>query len=221
MEHEPVELRATPDALTALTGAITRYRVERFPGERDDVSAVWIEADQLYLMTVDIVGLAFKFEVFTLVVQTPAAALAAMEANRLSMERSWAQIRASGIALPTLAPPAEPTPAGMLEEWPFRSWRLDILKRMEFIVGPEHLPDIGEGLEAYFQRLRPGQAPPGSEHICLTAIGLLFTSEDGRRFLIASDGMPGFMKVTHEGDVVQSYLRQCIVVPAADYVSGL
>jgi hypothetical protein len=219
MEHEPVELRASPEALAALSGAITGYRVERFPGDRD-VNAVWIEAGQLYLVSVDIAGLAFKFEAFRLVVQAPAEALAAMEANRPLMEKGWAEVRAAGIALPQFPPPAEPAPTGALEKWPFASWRLDILRRMEFIIGPDHLPDGTEAQAAYFHDLPRGEAPGGSEHHCLTAIGLLFTADDGRRFLIAADGMPGFMRVTDEEEVVQAYLRQCIADPATDSPSG-
>jgi hypothetical protein len=33
--------------------------------------------------------------------------------------------------------------------------------------------------------------------------------------------MPGMMRVTDQEDVVQSYLRQCIAVPASEYVAKL
>jgi hypothetical protein len=221
MEHEPVELRASPDALRALTGAITRYRVEQVPGFGEDVSAVWIDAGQLYLVSVDIMGLAFKFEVCTLRVQTPAEALATAEANRPAMEQAWAEMRAAGVPIPVFALPAEPSPAGPLEDWPFRSWRFDILRRKEFIIDPVHLPDDPGDRQRYFENLGQGQAPQHSEHSCTATIGLLFTSDDGRRLLIVSDGMPGFMRVTDEEDVTQAYLRTCEVVPAPEYARRL
>ncbi|HET6407091.1 MAG TPA: hypothetical protein VFG14_04360 [Chthoniobacteraceae bacterium] len=221
MEHDPVELRASPEALLALSKSITGFRVEELPGGRGDVSAVWFQADQLYLVSVDTLGLAFKFEVFTLIVNTPAQMLGVMQANAPQMEKAWAEMRAAGLAIPLMGPPVEPSPAGGLAEWPFRSWRLDILKRVEFIVGPEHLPETADAVQEYFQSLPPGVAPAGSEHTCLTAIGLLFTSDDGGRFLVVSDGMPGWMRVSNEEEVVQSYLRECVVVPAAAYTTTL
>lgn len=64
-------------------------------------------------------------------------------------------------------------------------------------------------------------APDGSEHTCLTAIGLLFTSDEGGRFLVVADGMPGWMRVSDDEETAQAYLRQCIVVPAAEYAKTL
>jgi hypothetical protein len=221
MEHEPVELRASPEALLALSEGITGFRVEELPGGRGDVSAVWFQADQLYLIIVDILGLAFKFEVFTLVVKTPAQMLAIMRANAPQMEKAWAEMREAGLAIPSMGRPVEPAPAGELAQWPFRSWRLDVLKRMEFIVGPEHLPETADAVQEYLRSLPAGVAPDGSEHTCLTVVGLLFTSDDGGRFLVVADGMPGWMRVSDEEELVQSYLRQCIVVPAAEYATTL
>lgn len=221
MEHDPVDLRASPEALLALSEGITGFRVEELPGGRGDVSSVWFQADQLYLLSVDILGLAFKFEVFTLVVKTPAQMLAIMEANAPQMEKAWAEMRQAGLPIAPIGPPVEPAPAGELASWPFRSWRLDILKRMEFLVGPDHLPETADAVQDYFWSLPAGVAPAGSEHTCLTAIGMLFTSDGGGRFLVVADGMPGWMRVSDEEEVVQSYLRQCIVVPAAEYATTL
>lgn len=221
MEHDPVDLRASPEALLALSAGISGFRVEELPGGRDDISAVWFQADQLYLVSVDILGLAFKFEVFTLAVKTPAQILAIMEANAPQTENMWGELREAGLPIPPMGPPVEPAPAGELTEWPFQSWRLDVLKRMEFIVGPEHLPETAEAVQEYFRSLPAGVAPDGSEHTCLTAIGLLFTSDEGGRFLVVADGMPGWMRVSDEEEVAQSYLRQCIVVPAAEYATAL
>jgi hypothetical protein len=92
---------------------------------------------------------------------------------------------------------------------------------MEFIVDPEYLPKTADAVQEYLLSLPAGVAPAGSEHTCLTASGLLFTSDDGRRFLVVADGMPGMMRVTDQEDVVQSYLRQCIAVPASEYVAKL
>lgn len=221
MEHEPVELRATPEALITLAQGITGFRVEELPGGRGDVSAVWFQADQLYLVTVHILGLAFKFEVFTLGLNTPAEMLAIMQANAPQVEKTTADLRAAGLAIPPMEPLVKPEPAGPLEEWPFGSWRLDVLKRMSFIVGPEYLPNTAEAVQEYFSDLPAGVAPEGSEHTCLTAVGLLFTSDDGRRFLIVADGAPGWMRVSDEEDAAQSYLRQCIAVPAGEYAMTL
>ena len=221
MEHEPVELRASPQALLALAQGITGFRVEELPVRTGDVSAVWFQADQLYLATVDILGLAFKFEVFTLVLKTPAEVLAIMQANAPQMEKVSAELTAAGLPSPPMGPPVEPTPAGDLQEWPFRSWRLDVLKRMEFIVGLEHLPETADAVQESFESLPAGAAPNGSEHTCLTAIGLLFTSDDGGRFLVVADGMPGWMRVSSDEEVVQAYLRQCVIVPVSEYAATL
>ena len=217
MEHGPVKLRARPQALLALGQGITRFRVEELPGGRGDVSAVWLQADQLYLASVDILGLAFKFEVFTLMLNTPAEMLAIMQANRPEVEKAWAELSGGGLAIPPMDAPVEPAPTGELTEWPFRSWRLEVLQRMEFIVGFEHLPETADAVQGYLRSLPAGVAPEGSEQTCLTDIGLLFTSDEGKRFLIVADGMPGWMRVTDEEDAVQDYLRQCIVIPVEEY----
>lgn len=218
MDHAPVELRTTAGALLALTQGITRYRVEQSESGRGDVISVWFQTEQLYLVTVDIVALAFKFEVFPLVVKTPAEQFEAMRNNAPLREQALAALR---IAVPDMPPLVESAPDGELLDWPFQSWRLDVLKRMEFIIGPEHLPETADALEDHFRSLPAGQSPVGSEHTCITAMGLLFTSDEGARFLVVADGMPGCMRVTKDEDDVQSYLRQCIAVPAIDYVSAL
>jgi hypothetical protein len=200
---------------------VTSFRVEELNGVGGDVGAVWFQADQLYLVTVDILGLAFKFEVFTLLVKTPAEMLAIARANAPQMEMAWAEIKQAGLPIPPMALLATPAPTGELAQWPFRSWRLDVLKSMEFIVDPEYLPKTADAVQEYLLSLPAGVAPAGSEHTCLTASGLLFTSDDGRRFLVVADGMPGMMRVTDQEDVVQSYLRQCIAVPASEYVAKL
>ncbi|WP_439567258.1 hypothetical protein [Sphingopyxis sp.] len=221
MEHEPVEIRATPRVLRSLAQDITCFRVEELPGGSGDVTAVWFQADQLYLVSVDILGLAFKFEVFTLVVNTPAEMLSIMQANVPQMEQAWTEMKVADIAIPPMGPPVEPAPADGLTKWPFRSWCLDVLRRKQFTVGLEHLPETADALESYFSSLRPGEAPVGSEHTCLTDVGLLFTSEEGERFLVVADGMPGCMRVTDDEEVVQAYLRQCIVVPVNGLGSAL
>jgi len=221
MDHEPVELRADRRTLLALAAGISGYRVEEIPGGSGDVCALWFQADQLYLVSVDTLGLAFKFEVFTLAINTPAEMLSIMQANAPDTDRAWAEIREAGIPLPMAGPPVEPAPAGPLAPWPFRAWRLDVLKRREYIVSPEYLPSTAEAMDQYLASLGPDEAPAGSEHSCLTAIGLLFTSHDGRRLLIVADGMPGLMRVTNEEEIVQSYLRQCIAVSASDYLASL
>jgi hypothetical protein len=165
MEHEPVELRASPRTLLALTEGITGYRVEHLPGGRGDVSTVWFQADQLYQVTVDILPLAFKFEVFTLAVETPAEMLAIMQANAPQMDETSAVLKAAGLLVPTMGPPVEPAPEGELEEWPFRSWRLDVLKRMDFIVGPEHLPETADAVQEYFRS--PLQMMAGASSLLL------------------------------------------------------
>lgn len=222
MEHEPVELRARPEALLALNQGITRFRVEELPGGRGDVGAVWLQADQLYLVTVDILQIAFKFEVFTLALNSPAEMLAVLQANAPQVEKAWLEMMRGGLSvLPRMSAPVEPAPTGDLAQWPFQSWRLEVLKRMEFIVGFEQLPEIADAAQKYLRTVPAGVAPEGSEQTCLTAIGLLFTSEGGKRLLIVADGMPGSMKVTDEEDAVQDYLRQCIVVPAEEYANTL
>ena len=78
---------------------------------------------------------------------------------------------------------------------------------MGVIVAPEYLPKTADAVQEYLLSLPAGVPPAGSEHTCLTASGLPFSSDDGRRFLILADGMPGMMRVTDQEDFVQSYLR--------------
>lgn len=228
MEHEPVEIRASPQALLTLTKDITGFRVEELMGGRGEIISVWFQTDQIYVVSVDILGLEFKFEVFTLVVKAADEMLSMMQHNATLMQHNatrikeaWTERRNADGPVPPMGSSLKPAPAGELTQWPFRSWRLDVLKRMSYIVSSEHLPETASATDSYLASLAPGEAPAGSEHTCLTAMGLLFTSEESERFLIVADGMPGFMKVTQDEEVVQSYLRQCIVVPATEYAFSL
>ena len=218
MEHEPVEIRANRQAMLSLALDITGFRVEELPGGQGEVSAVWFQADQLYHVSVDVLGLATQFEVFTLLVKTPAEIQLIQDARAREIEKAWAGIKEAGLPISRMDPPLAIAPAGELTQWPFRSWRLDILKRMAFVVGLEHLPETSDAMDNYLVGLRPGEAPSGSVHTCLTASGLLFTSDKDARLLLVADGTPGFMRVTTDQEAVQSYLRQCIAVPVSEYV---
>jgi hypothetical protein len=222
MQHDPVELRATPDALLSLARSITHYRLEQDPHGQGDVGAVWFQTDQLYLLNVDTLDLAFKFEVFRLGLQTPADWMIQMQANLPRFQKTLAELFELGLPDFPFEVPVEPRPTGELQGWPFRSWRLEIMKRMEFAIAPEYLPGNAEEADEYLRSLPRATAPPGSENSCLTAMGLLFTSlDDGRRILITADGMPGLMRVTDDEDVVQSHLQQCICVPVEEYVTAI
>jgi hypothetical protein len=116
--------------------------------------------------------------------------------------------------------PPPPQPPAEFQPWPFRSWRVEVLRRAEYIVEDVDVgPTVGE--HPNFQTAaRPGEVPAQAAASCEVAVGLLFTGQGGR-LLIGVGWGPGYLVVTQERAEVEEYLVACQVLPAAEYLRSI
>ena len=112
-------------------------------------------------------------------------------------------------------PPAQLTPPES-RTWPLSGSRLEIVSRLDWLANPtiDRMPPAGQ---FFGQNLGPGELPPGTEHSCLVALGLLFTGETGDRMLFAADDTPLNLLVAHETSEIDEYLRPCFVQSIDEY----
>lgn len=212
----PFELQGTQGSLASLASEVAEYSVQRVG---KSVPAVWLRGrgGQAWLVAVDSRDVLPRFEVFTLSVDT----LDELQAR-------WKQWKAP--PLPDNMPenlrvlmttkPAMPTPPPDFEAWPFTSWRTQVLRRAEFIV--ENVSDVqtfGENPNLQ-SAARPMKVPPEASASCEVAVGLLFTSPDGKRLLMGVDWMPLNMVVTEVAAEIDEYLVPCDAIDLSTYLDG-
>ncbi len=213
--HRPVELEVDRATLGAMAGSLTSFAVEKIGR---NASFVWLRDTQgrTYGIGVASRDLQFKFEVFTLAIETFEAIRRRLDAWRppsLPADfppelRRALSTRPSALALPET-----------FERWPLTSWRTDVLCRVEFIIeGVQVGPTFGGNPNAQ-SAAPPGQVPSGASASCEVAVGLLFTNRNGGRFLIGVDWMPGDMVVTQVAAEIDDYVSSCDRVSLKEYAS--
>lgn len=218
IEAAPIELQACSEHLLALEHEIVGYVPHR---DGDAVWGLWLvrRANPPLLVATEFFAVAFKFDVLGLSIQTGEQALNRAKENARRLQAMVDEWRRLGAAYPPPAPlptslaPPEPTVA-----WPFDRWSVDVLKRREWIVGPDAAPD--DFFANGGPHLAPGETPPGTEHACTAATGLLF-ADSGRRLLIAARDMTEAPLVTQDQDLIERYVADCFAIPVRDYVRQL
>jgi hypothetical protein len=99
-------------------------------------------------------------------------------------------------------------------QWPFDAWRIDVLRRMDWLIktvaGPDDPPPV----------IGPDGAPPNAyrQHV---DVGLLVTGSTGRRILIASDDFPLTLVVSQADSEIDAFLSNCLSIPLPDYIRQL
>ncbi len=211
VHHQPVELQSSASSLLAISEGIVSFGIEQ---SGQSIDAVWIcTVSQAFLITSVSVDRAWQFEVFPLSVQTPADAfIAAQEVYQALASDSPLS------PIPVAAPKIEnfQVPSN-LTLWPFRQWQVGVLERLDWLSNPEEWPD-SYNIPSH---LHPGELPLGTEHSCWVAPGLLFTSDQNSRLLVATDDFPCTLKISTEPNVIDDYLEPCRTVPLAEYVARL
>jgi hypothetical protein len=216
-QFPPFELQAARPALLALQNHVAGYAIERMG---KGASLVWVRSHsgQLWVIGVDQRDLQFKFEVFTLGIETieaTQARIAAWKPPQLPADmpdllRKLVSTR-----------PEPPRPPAEFQPWPFDSWRVEVLRRAEYIVEDvDPGPTFGDNSNAQSAG-KPGQVPPGTSASCDVAVALLFTAAAGRRLLIAADWFPFSMVVTQADREIDDYLAPCERLPAEEYAARL
>lgn len=213
----PFELHASRNALLALESGIAGYLVERIG---KNASLVWIKSrsGQVWAIGIDQRDLQFKFEVFTLTIETieaMQARIAAWKPPQLPADipENFRQLM--------LMRPKPPKPSTEFQPWPLASWRVEVLCRAEYIVeSVDPGPTFGDNPNMQAPG-RPGQVPPEASASCDVAVGLLFSGGARKRLLVGVDWMPYNMVVTEDAHQIDEYLGPCERIPARDYASKL
>jgi hypothetical protein len=195
-----VEFYARREALAALADGVAAFACEEIGGAcwrlwlRDRDGRVWaIGADSF--------DLEFKFEVFTLWLD--------------SLEGLRAKMAARFPAMAATEPPAD------FQAWPFAAWRVEVLRRAEFLdPGAETGPSFGEA-PVMQSACRPGHVPAHATAACDVAVGLLFTGREGGRLLAGADWAPLRLTVSQAEDEIEAFLAPCERVSLAGYVAAL
>ena len=211
------DIQATRPTLLALESGVAGYVVEQ---AGRGASLVWLRshAGQIWGISVDQRDLEFKFEVFTLAIET----IEAMQARAAAWKPPQlpSDIPENFRRLMS-TPPDLPKPSAEFQPWPFASWRVEVLRRAEYITNSVD-PGPTFGTNPSMQApSRPGQVPPEASVYCEAAVGLLFTDGNSKRLLVGVDWMPFNMIVTEDLHEVDEYLRPCECVPLKDYAPRL
>jgi hypothetical protein len=154
------------------------------------------------------------FEVFSLEIVSVEELI-----QRVRFLRSEAELRND---LPELirnawANAAMPAPPSSFEPWPFDLWRLQILKRVEFIIEDVEVQHaIGQGPHNSQSAALPGQAPPEASASCDVSVGLLFTASDESQLLIAADWRPFAKTISTDPGEIGRFVETCEAADAAD-----
>jgi hypothetical protein len=212
------ELQASATDLLSLRDGLAGFASVEV-GPRTDM--LWLKgnAGQIWAIGVDSRDLEFKFEVFTLAMETQAALAHRVEtappvqlpADAPEWMRQWA-------AQPRVAP----MPPETFEPWPLRSWRVDVLRRAEWVIGDLQSPPPTFGDNPVAQNAsKPGEVPSDAWAACDVAVGLLFTDPEHRRFLIGVDWLPLNMVVTIDAAAIDEYVAACEAIELATYVQRI
>jgi len=189
IEAKPETIKAEAGDLRSLASALTGYTVSTDHGR---ISALWLwRGDQApLLVTSDGRDIVFKFEVFTLAIQTPHS--------------------------PSL-PESEQEAAGHAVKWPFSEWQVDVLWIRDWSSPIEALPE--EWHDDSEARLF-GEVPAGAKHACLVAKALLFTGSDGCRLIIDQGEVPLDLYATTDPEFINQAISGAMLMPLDLYLEG-
>lgn len=217
-QFSPFELQASAADLSSLRAGLRGYATE---GVGPSPSMVWIKAanDTILAVGVDARDLEFKFEVFTLAVETEQAlAHRVLTAPPVKLPDDAPEMMKQWANMPRVAPkpPADFVP------WPFDDWRVEVLRRAEYIIGDLQSPPETFGNDPVAQNpAKPGEVPTEAWAACEVAVGLLFSGSGGKRLMIAVDWMPFNLIVTPDEAIITEYIESCIMVDVNDYAKRL
>jgi hypothetical protein len=189
--HIDVDLRTTRAELASLQSGITGWE----PAEPRR-GVVWLRRrDGLTRISVHGEDIRYKFEVFTLVVETREATHPFLEA-------------------------APPRPE-QLTGWPLKDWVIDVLVRTETqseCTDDERASALGE--EPLVQSAFKPSARSARAEDCTVAVGLLFTAADGGRLLIAADWFPYALCVLSDVAAIDEFLETCDAMPVVRWTGS-
>lgn len=217
-QFPPFELQASAADLSSLRAGLQGYATE---GVGPSASTVWIKTanDTMLAVGVDSRDLEFKFEVFTLALETEQAlAHRVLTAPPVKLPDDAPEMMKQWASMPRVAP----KPPADFKPWPFDAWRVEVLRRAEYIIGDLQPPPDTFGNDAVVQHPgRPGEVPPEAWAACEVAVGLLFSGSGGKRLMVAVDWMPFNLIVTQDEPAIVEFIGSCATIDVEEYVKRL
>ncbi len=213
IEFPPVELQASPSALQQLMTGINGWHVERMGSS---ASNIWLRTSDgaVWLIEVDQRCVRPRFEVFTLKMLSMCELHERWE--RWSPPALTSDVPDGFRKLLTTRPPAPAAPI-KFDPWPFRSWRTEVVRKVEFMVdGGNAGPMTGDNRETESAGRRRA-VPPEATAFCEVAAGVLFTGDDDRKLLLAVNWMPMDMLVVEDAAEINALNSKCELVRMEAY----
>ena len=105
--------------------------------------------------------------------------------------------------------PSAPIPPQHRKPWPLVSWRVEVLRRSEYIVEDvEGTGAVGEAPNAQ-DAAAPGHIPSEAAAACDVDVALLFSGKGGERLLIGAAWMPYHFVTTSDAREIDEYIASC------------
>jgi hypothetical protein len=214
-QFPPFELQASAADMLSLRAGVRGYATD---GVGPSPSMVWIKAanDTMLAVGVDSRDLEFKFEVFTLALETEQAlAHRVLTAPPVKLPDDAPEMMKQWASMPRVAP----KPPADFKPWPFDAWRVEVLRRAEYIIGDLQPPPETFGNDPVARNpARPGEVPPEAWAACDVAVGLLFSGSGGKRLMVAADWMPFNLIVTQDEPAIVEFIESCATIDVEEYV---
>lgn len=215
--YPPFELQAGRSALASLGDGIASFKVER---HGTSIGGVWLRdaGGRDWLVAVDQRDVRPMFEVFTLGIES-------IDELRARWREWKAPVVPSDMPEPLrqmmTTRPSQPVAPTDFRPWPFKTIRIDVLRRAEFIVeGVDVAGTVGDHPNSQSADV-PGHVPDEASALCEVAVGLLFTDESGQRLLIGVDWMPMNLVITQEAATIDAYLSPCERIGLSAYMARI
>jgi hypothetical protein len=210
----PFELQGSRISFTSLLDEIASFSVS--PTEQATMP-VWLKTrsgDVLY-MGVESRDLLPRFEVFTL-------SLASLDELKAKIRHWQPPEGLEGIPEPMrtimTTCPKVPKPPEVYQDWPFETWRTQVLRRAEFIVEDVSVDGaVGENPNMQ-SGARPQSVPSAASASSEVTVGILFSGDDGQRLLFGVDWMPFNMVIADDEATIDAYLELCDTEDMRDHL---
>jgi hypothetical protein len=197
-----VRLQGARTHIASLSQGLTALAIDLVAGWP---SGVWLQslgAQSVFYIQVSGHEIEPGFEVFTLCIE-PLISLQSRCAHKFA--NGWS--------------PEPPLPPAILQPWPFRFWRTQVIRRTEFIVEAAEQSGILGKHPVTQAAARRGYEPPSANTRCDVAVGLLFTGSGRNRLLIAADWFPYRMVVSDQAGEIDAYLECCDTIDLDSYLA--
>lgn len=212
----PFTLQVSRRTLSTLAAGVTGYLIE---SHGKFIQGIWLRAMDGTVLLASVEGRPVRplFEVFAL-------SLVSSDELHARWSKKWtppelpSDVPESFRTIMKTRPP-EPAVPDHFTAWPLQDSRIDVLRRLEYVVeAPKAVDTMGDHPNIQ-SAMRPGTMPEHVQAACEVEVGLLFTAGDGRRLLIGVDWHPFKLVMLEEASDIDAYVELCSLTPIQHYLA--